>query len=302
MTGQNTAAPTSLEVVVITRDRAKTLQQYCLPGLLDIAAHGGSVGVFDQSEGIETERLLANLPISYSRLTSRGLSAGRNEALNSPSGDWILFTDDDVVPSWDWYRSTCKAIQTFPHTVAVLGRGRRADGTLMRGGRPGEHWWPTDLFSLGSGYSFALRRSAGLAVGGFDPSFGAGARFGAAEDTLMLYRLLVSGLSIVCSDDVEIIHPEWRTHGEEVSRQFRYGRGTGALVFLTRSASVRAYAARRLSLQRALISESITQGKWTEAFSRASYLVGYIHPLDKIRLLIGGLKDHPMSFQALSEE
>ena len=172
----------------------------------------------------------------------------------------------------------------------------------MRGGRPGEHWWPTDLFSLGSGYSFALRRSAGLAVGGFDPSFGAGARFGAAEDTLMLYRLLVSGLSIVCSDDVEIIHPEWRDAWRGGIATVQSTLRSGALVFLTRSASVRAYAARRLSLQRALISESITQGKWTEAFSRASYLVGYIHPLDKIRLLIGGLKDHPMSFQALSEE
>lgn len=292
MTTEAVAASNSVEVVVITRDRAKKLKEYCLAGLLDIAGRGGRVRVFDQSEGTETERLLASLPISYARSASRGLAAGRNEALNDASSAWVLFTDDDVVPSWDWYTSKLRAIESFPRSAAVLGRGRRSDGTLMRGGRAGEHWWPTDPFSLGSGYSFALRCSAGLAVGGFDPSFGAGARFGAAEDTLMLYRLLVSGFSVTCSDEAEIIHPEWRTEREEASRQFRYGRGTGALVALSRSASVRAYATRRLSLQWTLVGESISRGRWREAFSRGSYLIGYMHPLDRLQFLIPRRKDH----------
>ena len=74
----------------------------------------------------------------------------------------------------------------------------------------------------------ALRREALIAAGHFDEELGAGARFPAAEDTDMLYRVMRAGWSVACCDDVIVTHHDWRRRRELLRLHYRYGVGVGA--------------------------------------------------------------------------
>jgi GT2 family glycosyltransferase len=74
----------------------------------------------------------------------------------------------------------------------------------------------------------ALRREAIAAAGPFDEELGAGARFHAAEDTEMLYRVMRAGWGVVCAPDLIVTHQAWRSGRDWLRLQYRYGIGLGA--------------------------------------------------------------------------
>lgn len=291
-----------IQLTVVTRQRADVLATYALPGLIEIAAEGVAVLIVDQSSDDRTEKLTTGTDVQYSRTTTRGLSSGRNFALRTSRSTWIAFTDDDMLPTPTWLKAISSAISNMPEVSAVLGRGIRPGGRLMSGGPPGLHRWPTDVFTLGSGYSFAVARAPAIRVGGFHPRFGAGAWFGAAEDTLMLYRLLRGGYTILCDDKVRIEHPEWRSANAQAWRQFRYGRGTAALALVSlgegdRKTVGRAYA--RMIRQGRRIGGLLLSSQLQEATSQVCYLIGAISALDTPVVL--GL-NHWTSRRSLADE
>jgi glycosyltransferase involved in cell wall biosynthesis len=272
-----------IQLTVVTRNRAGVLATHALPGLQQVAEEGGDVLVVDQSSDDSTADLLAGTEVRYLRTATRGLAAGRNVALRTARAPWIAFTDDDVRPTPAWLSAISAAIAAEPQVSAVLGRGIHPDGELMAGGPPGQHRWPTDIFTLGSGYSLAVAGRHALRVGGFHPRFGTGAWFGAAEDTLMLYRLLRDGHSVLCADEVQIVHPEWRSGPAQAWRQFRYGRGTAALALVSLAAgdqvTIGRAGARMVRQGRRVIDLALVR-RWRDAAIQACYLAGAASALD----------------------
>lgn len=267
-----------LEVVVVTRDRSNILRTFALDGLSNLAKQSIATTVIDQSAGRETEDILAQFPrIQYVRSKTSGLSQGRNHALAIATADIVAFTDDDVILHAGWAESIRAAFRTNPTAAAVLGRGRRLDGTLMGGARNGCYKWPANALSLGSGYSMALNREIALGIGGFDEAYGAGNWIGAAEDTDMFLRLLQEGHSIVCDDNVYVGHPEWRARPTEAWRQFRYGRGAGTVAassLLRGDFNTVEHFRGKLAQRSSWMLAALTAREWTQAVAIAAYFVG----------------------------
>jgi hypothetical protein len=67
-------------------------------------------------------------------------------------------------------------------------------------------------------------------VGGFDESLGAGARFQSAPEVDLFDRLFAAGLSGRYEPAARAWHEQWRTSGDKVHLDWRYGVGTGARV------------------------------------------------------------------------
>jgi GT2 family glycosyltransferase len=213
---------------VVTRDRAHLLARFLLDGLREVAEGGFSIVLVDQSTSDETAHLVSGISgLRYLR-SGRGLSVGRNVAVQAVTTPLLAFTDDDVRICPGWLERIVEVFHRNPDAGAVCGRARNSRGQLLQGGAEGVYRWPADPFALGSGYNMAFRRRALQEVGPFDADLGAGGRFASSEDTDMFYRVLRAGWSVVCCDDITVVHGDWRSHRTEFALQFRYGVGTGA--------------------------------------------------------------------------
>jgi hypothetical protein len=110
--------------------------------------------------------------------------------------------------------------------VAGLTQAPGADGA-MAGPPPGEAPLPT--WSYAHGASFAVRRAAFDAVGGFDERLGPGARAHGEEHDLLL-RLREAGWRAVIADAPPVEHVAWRDPDEEEANALVYERGAGAFL------------------------------------------------------------------------
>jgi glycosyltransferase involved in cell wall biosynthesis len=115
-------------VIVCTRNRAELLEG-CLETLLaERPAVPWEVVVVDNAS---TDRTAAVVERSRAKATAErfeylvearlGLSAARNRGVEAAGGDYLLFTDDDVLIEPGWVDALCAGFEE-PSVVAVAGR------------------------------------------------------------------------------------------------------------------------------------------------------------------------------------
>ncbi len=178
-----------------------------------------------------------------------GLARARNVGLAAARTDLVVITDDDAVVDPGWIDALLgpfahgdvaavtgnvlpveletRAQQDF-EAVAPLGRGflrREAD---QRWATAGRHAVPT--WDLGAGANLAVRRSSlrTAGVSGFDEALGAGTPTGCAEDSYLLYQLLVRGHRVVYEPSAVVWHRHRRTPEALQSQLHHYYRGAVA--------------------------------------------------------------------------
>lgn len=218
----------TIALAVVTRDRASILRRCALPGLEQTAAAGFEVVVVDQGVGRETGELVEGIDgLRYLR-SEPGLSRGRNVALAATATPLLAFTDDDVSLPEGWLEKIAGLFESHADAGVVCGRALTPKGALMPGARAGVYRWPLNPFGLGSGFNMAFRREALDAVDAFDEELGAGARYVSAEDSDVLYRVARAGWTVVCSDEITVVHDDWRSGREDVRLHYGYGYGAGA--------------------------------------------------------------------------
>ena len=94
--------------------------------------------------------------------------------------------------------------------------------------RPRRYAGPTDPIEVGHGANMGFRRVALEAIGGFDTSLGGGARFRAAEDHDVFWRVLRAGWAGVYEPAALVTHRQWRSRVQAVRLEYSYGLGAGA--------------------------------------------------------------------------
>lgn len=75
----------------------------------------------DQTKAV-AESFKDRLPLRYIFEPEQGLSAARNRALRECSGDWLLFTDDDVRLDPNWLAAYTDAVVAYPEVGYLGGR------------------------------------------------------------------------------------------------------------------------------------------------------------------------------------
>ena len=216
-------------LAVVTRDRADILERCLLPTLAAGVAGGHPVLIVDQSADETTAQLVDGLPGATYLRSGPGLSVGRNAAVAATATELIAFTDDDVLLPTGWLATIVALFARHSDAGAVCGRATAASsGVLAPGADAAVVRWPANPFGLGSGFNMAFRRAALADAGAFDEELGAGARYRSAEDSDMLYRIMRSGWSVVCSDEITVVHDDWRSRRQEVALHYGYGFGAGA--------------------------------------------------------------------------
>lgn len=173
--------------------------------------------------------------VTYHLESVQGLDFARNRALEEATEEIVSFIDDDVVLEPGALARLTKVFVEFPRAGACTGRvfaltldteGQRlfeGNGGFGRGAKrirlPADARRPLYglpapriawALSVGSGSCLAVRRSAALALRGFDEALDLGAALPGGGDHDMLWRVLQSGLEVVYEPMVRAKH-EHRT-------------------------------------------------------------------------------------------
>lgn len=218
-------------VLVCTRGRGELVGQ-C------VAAIASSLGPSDELLVIEAESSAArtvvqalNDPRCWWLASPRpGKSRQLNLGIRSASNDVILITDDDCVIAPGWIDAMAAA---FLEPDVGIGFGP-VDGLSQAGGLQPAQRLPTgpappEIWAYSHGAAMAIRRVAGLEVGGFDERLGPGATIHGEEADLLL-RMQAAGWRCWGIDAPPVQHLEWRTDEEDLQNLLVYERGGGAWV------------------------------------------------------------------------
>lgn len=206
--------PPQISVVVITRDRARSLQR-CLAGLTVQTRPPEELIVVDSSEDNASKRVTEDFPsVRYVGFPTgrRGMPAARNAGIRIARGDVVAFLDDDCEPSEGWLERLAEAYSD-PSVQGVGGKVVDLVVTLGRVRRflaSGEPWTEADDsnprpaevdFLQGGNMSF--RRDVLLAVGAFDQAY-TGSNF--REETDLCFRLRRLGCRLIYVPEAVVTH------------------------------------------------------------------------------------------------
>jgi glucosyl-dolichyl phosphate glucuronosyltransferase len=304
-----------VSVVVCTWNRASLLRQ-ALEGMTRLAAPADAewkLLVVNNRSTDDTDEVIASfagrLPIRRLWEERPGLSNARNRALAEATGDYVVWTDDDVLVDGDWLAAYCRAFRRWPEADLFGGPIE----PLFEGGAPA--WIERVLDRIGPvfgrqtlgkepvrltpdvlpggpyGGNMAMRRAALLRFP-FDPALGVrhGA-YGIGEETQVMTRMLEAGLEGWWTPEPRVRH--WIPRASQTPgyvRRWYVGCGEGELRMagpLPRLSAGRAY----LLLKKAIRSEiryrvarrTGPPEEWIGHLARAGKLHGEIRGLVRAR-------------------
>ena len=228
-----------LSAAICTRDRPALLAR-ALESLVAQTPAVAEILVVDNAPaGDATRSLVATRFPSVRYVTEPvpGLDFARNRALETATRDVVAFLDDDAVAAPGWADSLRRVFEVDAEVAVCTGRvealtletpGQRlfeANGGFSRGSdrirlpddaRRLLHGRRAPLIawaiSVGSGCSYAVRRGAARALGGFDEALDLGPALPGGGDHDLLWRALAAGHAVVYEPSALA----WHQHRREV--------------------------------------------------------------------------------------
>lgn len=204
------------------RDCAASIVAALGPGDEFVVSEAGSRTAADLVADLDPRPLV--VPVD-----GRGKSRQVNIGVAVTSAPIILFTDDDCRVAPDWVDALVAPFDD-PQVAIAFGPVRglsHLDGEEDHGPAPGEA--PFVTWTYAHGASFAVRRSALAAIGGFDERLGPGAPAHGEEHDVLL-RIRERGWRAVIADAPAVEHLAWRDATETTTNLLVYERGAGAFI------------------------------------------------------------------------
>jgi GT2 family glycosyltransferase len=232
-----------ISVIVCTYNGARTIRE-CLEGLRRLDYPGFEVIVVDDGSTDGTAAIVKEYGFRLISGRNHGLSHARNVGLHAASGDIVAYIDDDAHPDPDWLRYLAAGLLGSSHVgiggpnLPPPGDGLVAESVANAPGGPIHVLLSDREAEHIPGCNMAFRRSALLAIGGFDPQFR------------------------TAGDDVDVC---WRLR----ERGWTLGFHPGAVVWHHRRNSVRAYWKQQVGYGRA---EALLERKWPEKYNGAGHV------------------------------
>lgn len=241
-----------ISVVVATHNRGDSLRA-TLAALGDQVVPQGllwEILIVDNNSSDHTPAIVdefartARIAVRYCFEATPGKSHALNTAIARAAGDFLLFTDDDVLPSPSWVTSALQAVTQWGADVvggrillkwlvpppAWLASNEPAQRNLGLMDFPESRVLTQPNLSQPAvwGGNMGFRRTVLQSLGGFNPEFGpVGTRYFMGEDTDIVERATENGWTVVYDPSLLV----WHTVGPDRMRrayfwawEFKYGR------------------------------------------------------------------------------
>lgn len=212
-----------ISVVICTRNRgekiAATLES------VEANRHPSfEILVIDQSTNDETDNVVRGFhserAFRYYRTTTKGVGLSRTLGLREARGKIVVYTDDDCTVPDNWLSVIEVFFDQYPQVGIVFCNVEPAEHNDQVYIIPNRIYGQNRLIrkvqdyarEIGLGAGMAVRRDAGLAVGGFDGRMGPGSEFQSGEDLDLSLRILLKGWWVYETPDVSVVHFGHRTY------------------------------------------------------------------------------------------
>ena len=245
-------------ILVASKDNAEHLKNF-LESLLKngyFAKRNVEVIIVDNaSKTSQVKNVCNNYPVNYVFEPAVGKSNALNKGLTLCSGEYVVFTDDDVIiDDTRWLEKLYSCFQKSKHIAYVSGnvvayekrtssqKSWEKKGGLSKGVADkfftkkylsSFNFLPWPLTKICAGANCMIKKEALLKVGGFNKYFGPGAVIGHGESLLIGYELMRKGYELYYSSQACVLHKHPKTSGELKKKLFLYATGdTGIHMFL----------------------------------------------------------------------
>ncbi len=255
------AAP-FMSVVVPTRDRPDRLRA-CLQSLLALDYPDYEIIVVDNAPRTRaTASLLQELqggrvPLRYLCEERPGVSWARNFGLGNARGEFVAFTDDDVLVDKNWLSALAAGFRAADNVACVTGlilpleletqaqewfeeyggftRGFAQTIYDMKEYRPGRdtpngRLYPFSAGIFGVGANNAFRAATLCELGGYDPALGGGTASMGGEELAEYFKLLTHGFRLVYQPAALVYHAHRREYTDLRRQIYAYGLGFSAYI------------------------------------------------------------------------
>ena len=212
---------------------------YCFESLRNQTYKDFEIIVIDQSENDLTEKLLesfCDMTIVYKRVTFKGLSKARNEAIRHARGDYYCLIDDDAYYSEDYLSNIGKHIKINDKTITtgyIWNTKTKNDFVNYKALSVGKKLSPRQVIIYCPSAAVSFPKDIISVSGNFDEEFGVGAKYGAGEETDFILRAMRQGYAVKYYSDVKVRHPhETRVKAApvtDIKKKCSYNFGSGAM-------------------------------------------------------------------------
>ncbi|WP_308206394.1 glycosyltransferase family 2 protein [Mycobacterium yunnanensis] len=243
----------TMSVVICTRDRLDLLRE-ALASVLRCDYPDFEVIVVDNASSddscVKFVEILGDPRVRAVTEPRPGLAVARNTGVLEARGEFVAFTDDDVVvePRWlRWLATAATGSDRIGCVTGLVPSGELRTPTQqyfesqvhwsnnlqrtvfdMATPPPGVPLFPFQVGLYGTGASFAMPRAVVVDLGGFDEGLGVGSPTGGGEDIDMFVRVLASGRQLVYEPAAIVWHRHRADVDALVTQARGYGLGLGA--------------------------------------------------------------------------
>lgn len=232
--------PLAFSVIICTCNRGSSIVR-TIRSIFAVDVSCKELIIVDQSDTDETQAALADWlgdpRLRYVRTPVKGKAQALNHGLQIANCNIVAITDDDieVLPTWPQYH--LNVLRQHPEVVMTYGGVWPISYDHSKGFIPVYEIYRDRLVTnmlqklpaRGIGANTALRRDAILALGGYDPALGPGARFRAAEDYDMTMRCILSGHHVYEVHESQVYHSGFRNWDQARTLVCNSFYGMGAL-------------------------------------------------------------------------
>lgn len=233
-------------VLISTYNRYEKLLR-CLESILSNIDLPEEVIIVDQSGGDISRKIsqhFSNPRIVFLTMEERGITKGRNYAIQQAKGFLLIFTGDDCIVPRDWIKKIKRLFRNKPETVLFFGQvlpyysGKikelENNCPSTRIGKRSKTILPQNFSGIKDtdyllSNNFVCKRELFRNVGLLMPWLGAGSIGKSSEDNELCLRLLINNISYTYDPNIRVFHNHWIDDFSYYKLYISYSRGWVAM-------------------------------------------------------------------------